>query len=221
MHVVPLAASDAFEPYPQDRLRQLLAQRHGIDFPYFLFSGRWEPRKNIVRLLQAFSRFKQVCPSEYKLVLTGAKYWELQDAEEAILSGGISSDILDLGKTPFEQLPALYAGARALVFPSLWESFGLPIVEAMRCGTPVLTSDIAAMPEVAGDAAVLVDPYSVESIAAAMRRLAEDDALVARLSANALTRSKSFSWEQSAKLTHQAYEQAHRGNRKRTGRALY
>lgn len=208
VRVVPMAASDGFRPYSADGLRDLLRQRHGIEFPYFLFSGRWEPRKNVVRLLEAFGRFKQATSNPYKLVFTGSRYYDLEAADRVIGRFSLSSEILDLGKTPFDELPALYAGARALLFPSLWEAFGLPIAEAMRCGTPVLTSNVASMPEVSGDAALLVDPESVDSIEAAIHRLAVDEPLVTRLRARALDRAKLFSWENSARLTRQAYDLA-------------
>jgi len=105
-----------------------------------------------------------------------------------------------------EDLPALYNGADLFVFPSLYEGFGLPVLEAMACGTPVVTSNTSSLPEVAGDAALLVDPYDVEEIATAMRRILEDEALTAELRAKGLARAKEFSWERTARETIAVYE---------------
>jgi glycosyltransferase involved in cell wall biosynthesis len=202
--IIPLAASPIFGPGGED-LGRILFERYGIDYPYFLFSGRWEPRKNVLRLIEAFARFKQARRTPYKLVFSGARFYENGAADALIAKYRLSEEIVDLGKTPFSELPALYAGARALLFPSLWENFGLPIVEAMKCGTPVLTSTVASMPEVAGNAAVLVDPYSIDDIADGIDRLASDDSLCARLRTAGLERSLEFTWERTARLTMEVY----------------
>jgi glycosyltransferase involved in cell wall biosynthesis len=113
---------------------------------------------------------------------------------------------VDLGKSPISDLPLLYGGAEALLYPSFWEGFGMPLVEAMSCGTPSITSNVSSMPEVAGDSGLLVDPHSVEEIADAMRRIAESSHLRAGLSAAALTRCRLFSWEKTATQTLAMYK---------------
>ncbi len=204
--VVHLAASNAFREIPKELCRDFVKERYGIDSPYFLFSGRWERRKNITRILEAFHQFKSETASPFKLVLTGERTWAEQSAIDVINDLDLKPHLIDLGKSPVDELPYLYAGARALLYPSLWEGFGLPIVEAMKAGTPVITGNSSSMAEIGGNAALLVDPESVEDIAAAIHSLATDDALCASLSARGLARSLGFSWEITARQSLQAYE---------------
>lgn len=203
--VVHLAANTSFRPLPEADCKAFVRERYGIDTPYFLFSGRWERRKNVVRILEAFHRFKSETRSPLKLVMTGERTWAAKDAEETIRHNRMEDDIIDLGKSPVAELPYLYAGAEALVYPSLWEGFGLPIVEAMGTGTPVITSNTSSMAEIGGKAALLVDPHSIEDIAAAMHRMATDSKLRADLRTLGLERAKSFSWESTARQTLAAY----------------
>jgi len=204
--VVPLAANSSFRPIPEGECRTFVRERYGIDTPYFLFSGRWEPRKNIVRVLEAFHQFKREVQSDLKLVLTGERTWAAKDAEETIRCNKMEDEIVDLGKSPVAELPHLYAGARALIYPSLWEGFGLPILEAMGAGTPVITSNNSSMAEIGGNAALLVDPYSLDDIASAMQRIAADSKVHADLRVHGLARAKLFSWENTARQTLAAYE---------------
>lgn len=205
--VTYLAASRHFLPIPEDECRPFLKERYKIDGPYFLFSGRWERRKNIARILEAFHQFKKESKSQTKLVLTGERTWAAAEAEEVIQRNNMTEEILDLGKSPVDELPYLYAGADALIYPSLWEGFGLPIVEAMQSGTPVLTSNNSSMAEIAGGAAVLVNPLSTSEIANAIHRLASDPQLRQKLRSQGLERAKLFSWEATARSTLAAYEQ--------------
>lgn len=165
---------------------------------YFLFVGSILKHKNISRLVQAFARLE----SEDTLVIAGVcKDSACLEEIRSIAAGlGVSDVRLRyLDYVTDEDLPYLYNGACAFVLPSLHEGFGVPLIEAMACGAPVITSDCSAMPEVAGDAALLVDPYSVESIAAAMREVQNSPELVARLRLAGLERSKLFKWSYSAK----------------------
>jgi glycosyltransferase involved in cell wall biosynthesis len=203
--IVPLAASAAFRPIPAAERDASLRQQFGLTSPYFLFSGRWEPRKNVLRIIEAFARFKKSRTTDYKLVFTGERTWVARESFEMIARLNIAEDVIDLGKSPLSDLPLLYGGAAALVHPSLWESFGLVLLEAMRCGTPLITSDLSAIPEIAGDAALLVDPYRVDEIAEAMDRIASDAALQKRLSHAGLERSSAFSWERTARESLSAY----------------
>jgi glycosyltransferase involved in cell wall biosynthesis len=182
-------------------------ERYGIRHPYFLFSGRWEKRKNVVRTLQAFAMFKQSSRTEHKLVLTGGRSWGSAKAEQVIQRSGLQKWIVDLGKEPIDELPYLYGAAQAVVYASLWEGFGMPIIEAMACGTPVITSNVAAMPETAAGGALLVDPHSTEEIASAMHRLAADPDLRKQLRDKGLKRAQMFSWEKTARRTLDLYEE--------------
>jgi len=210
--VIPMAASSLFRPFEPEPLRAYLREKYGLVHPYFYFSGRWEQRKNLPRLVEAFARFKAERRSDLKLVLSGSRFWAAAEVDEVIARHGISSDVIELGRTPFDDLPQLYAGARALVFPSVCETFGLPVVEAMCCGTAVLTSTTSCLPEVAGGAALLVDPLSVDEIAHGMFRLASDDALVESLRAKGLARGAAFTWKRTAQLTLETYRRFGRAN---------
>jgi glycosyltransferase involved in cell wall biosynthesis len=203
--IVPLAANPAFRPIPALERQAALREKFGLDSPYFLFSGRWEARKNILRILEAFAQFKKNRASDYKLVFTGERTWAARESAEMIERLGIAAGVVDLGKSPLSDLPLLYAGASGVVHPSLWESFGLVLLEAMQSGTPLITSNLSAMPEIAGKAALLVDPYRVEEIAGAMDRIASDANLRRNLSQAGLERSKEFTWERTARESLAAY----------------
>jgi glycosyltransferase involved in cell wall biosynthesis len=204
--LVHLGASEAFRPVQGAECKQQLRNKFSIDFPYFLFSGRWEQRKNVLRIIEAFGLFKKNRSTPFKLVFTGQRTWAAAEAEELIARLDLQPHILDLGKTHFEDLPVLYAGAAALVYPSLWESFGLSIVEALKSGTPVITSNVAAMPEIVGPGGLLVDPRKVEHIAEAMDRIAAEKGLRERLSCAALKRGDEFSWARTARESLAVYQ---------------
>jgi glycosyltransferase involved in cell wall biosynthesis len=204
MAVTYMAASSRFRPLPEPEVRSYLEQ-YGIRDPYLLFSGRWEKRKNILGILEAFAAFKREARSPHKLVLTGKRGWDSGEVLEAVARLSLGSDFIDLGPTPVDELPYLYCGAEALVYASLWEGFGMPIVEAMSCGTPVITSNISSMPEVAGGAALLVDPYRSDEIAGAMQRLCSNSAVRQSYRERGLERSREFSWERTARKSLESY----------------
>lgn len=204
--VVYLGASERFRPLPREHIRSVLRERYGIDFPYFLYSGRWEPRKNILGVLRAFALLRRETRSDHRLVLTGQKTWAGAEADKVIEEEEIRDYVVNVGKSPVEELPVLYGGATALVFVSFWEGFGMPIVEAMACGTPVITSNVSAMPEIAGPAGILVNPHSIKAIAEAMHRLSTDADLRRRLSKRGLERAVLFRWDRTARQTLEAYE---------------
>ena len=168
-------------------------------YPYFLYIGRHDPYKNISRVISAFANLKS---SEYQLWLSGPsdkRYTPAlkQQAQEL----GVADRVKFLDYVPYEDLPRIIGEAIALVFPSLWEGFGLPVLEAMACGTPVITSNLSSLPEVAGDAAILIDPYRVEEITDAMQAIANDTGLRSHLSQLGLQRASLFSWEKTGKAT--------------------
>jgi len=169
--------------------------------PYFVYIGRQEPYKNLQRLIKALARL----PEEVELRVIGAtdrRY--VPNLCKCAKELGIRHRIKFLGYVPENRLPQVIGRAIALTFPSLWEGFGLPILEAMACGTPVITSDLASMPEVAGDAALLVDPYDVEAIANAMQNLLTDNLMRQELRQAGLAHAQTFSWERTGKLTCEA-----------------
>jgi glycosyltransferase involved in cell wall biosynthesis len=195
IRVTPLAASPDFVPVkvsPQN--------------PYFLYVGNLEPRKNLERLIEAFARIPQ---KEHQLVVVGSPRYHGGAAREKARSLGLNGRVKFIGYVPRSDLPGLFSGATALVYPSLLEGFGLPIVEAMACGAPVITSNNSSMKEVAGEAALLVDPHSVKEMTDAMSSIAEDQNLRAQLSEKGLRRASEFSWTKTAALTMEAYAEAY------------
>ncbi len=207
LEVIHLGVSEAFQAFDKAEAREFVKQAYGIERPYFLFSGRWEARKNIIRIIEAFGRFKREVPSDIQLVFTGESTWSANEARAAIRDNKLENDVLDLGKSPVDELPKLYSGALALVYPSLWEGFGLPIVEGMAAGIPVITSNNSSMVEIAGNAALLVDPYSVDSIVEAMVSVAASEELRESMREKGLARASEFTWRSTAEQTLALYQQ--------------
>lgn len=184
---------------PMDEVKQTeVRQRVSGGAPYFVYVGSIHPRKNIARLLQAYDRFREAAPSNIKLVLAGARMWNDPDIEAAYNTMKFRDDVILTGRISSAELCDILAAALALTYVSLFEGFGIPIVEAFASDVPVLTSDCTSMPEVAGDAAVLVNPESVDAIAQGMRRLASSAELREQLIAAGRARAQHFSWEHSA-----------------------
>lgn len=184
--------------------------RLGIERPYILFLGTLEPRKNIVRLIEAFNVLGPEF-SSYRLIIAGKPGWHYEGILEAMENSANKSRILRLGYVSAKDKAPLIAGCDALVYPSLYEGFGLPVLEGMAAGAPVITSNASSLPEVAGDAAVIVDPSSTEQIAAAMRSLLSDQTLRTKLRMAGRQQAAKFSWERTASLTYAAYQQVSRG----------
>ncbi len=192
--------------HPRDAAEILeVRQALGIEYPRYILSlGSLEPRKNLKRLLQAWSRLLPELPGDIELVVVGARGASLvfQDAGIDVAPERVRF----AGYAKWEHLPALYSGALALVYPSLYEGFGLPPLEAMACGTPVVTSNSTSLPEVTGDSALLVDPLDVDSIAEGLLRIVSDGALRSQLSSRAQVRAARMSWDQSAVETRKILE---------------
>jgi glycosyltransferase involved in cell wall biosynthesis len=174
-------------------------ERFESSFPYLLCVSNRKPHKNEYRLLAAFARSK--IASDLHLILTGTLTRELAGC---IAQFHLEERVHLIGKVPEAKLPALYRGARALVFVSLYEGFGLPLLEAMACGTPVITSNVTAMPEIAAGAACLVDPTSLGDIAAGIEQITGDSCLREELREKGLARAAQFSWERTAHAVRQA-----------------
>lgn len=194
-----------FFPRSNQEIEKTL-DKYNVDFRYILFLGTVEPRKNIIRVVDAFIQLKQEGNIEQKLVITGRKGWLYKDIIEKINKTPFSQDIIFTDFVDDEDLPFLYSGAEIFLYPSLYEGFGLPVLEAMSCGSPVITSNLSSLPEVAGDAAILVDPMNVEEIVQAMEKLLRDRELRKELKRKSLERAKFFSWERAAKETLHLYE---------------
>jgi glycosyltransferase involved in cell wall biosynthesis len=199
VRVIPHAAPRGFDPPdPSAESREP---------PYFLFVGNLEPRKNLARALRAFGRIAPLLP-DHRFVIAGAPGWKYQDVLREASRPELEGRVELRGYVPEEELPALYRGATAFVYPSLYEGFGMPVIEAMACGTPVLTSNVAALPELAEGAALLVDPLDEAALAEAMHALATDRALRQRLREAGPVRAARYSWERTCDLTLEAYREA-------------
>jgi len=182
---------------------------------YLLFVGTLEPRKNLPRLLKAYSLLSCSIKDEYPLIIVGGKGWGEDDIDDIVKQFDIEKYVQFLGYLSDKELATVYQEASLLVMPSLYEGFGLPLLEAMSVGVPVVTSNISSMPEIVGDAAVLADPYSVDSIKEGIEKVLTDSELKSELSNAGYDQSKLFSWARAAKETLLVFEGAlskHKGN---------
>ncbi|MFQ6058834.1 MAG: glycosyltransferase family 4 protein [Anaerolineae bacterium] len=202
--VVYPGCDEIFRPVTDANRLARVKKRYGFRGDYVLHVGTLQPRKNLERLLEAFAHLD----GELQLVLAGKRGWLYDRIFRRVEELGLGDRVLFAGHVPQEDLPALMSGARLLAMPSLYEGFGLPVVEAMACGTPVVCSNASSLPEVAGDAALLVDPLDVEGMAAAMERVLGDDELRAELIERGFERAKKFSWERCARQTLAVLEKA-------------
>lgn len=196
---------DAYHPIVEPSVVSTFCCRRGLPDKFFLFVGTLEPRKNLVMLLQAYAAFRDYVQTGYKLVLAGGRGWLYQPVLAAVEQLGLKDDVIFPGFIPENELPLWYNAADAFVYPSVYEGFGLPPLEAMACGTPVIASNASSLPEVVSDAGLLVDPHSVDSWAAALTQVANAKALRAELSARGLARVRQFSWARMARETAQVY----------------
>lgn len=191
--VVYNGCDDRFVPLDATTI-QAVRDAHSDGAPYFLYLGAIHPRKNVARLVQAFDQFKAQDTQGFKLLLAGRMAWQTDDVVQAIHQSQYATDIVHLDYVPDAELPRIVAAAHALTYVSLFEGFGIPILEAMYCDVPSITSRRSSMPEVAGDAGLLVDPTSVADIEAAMTQLANDEALRHTLVTRGRSHRQQFTW---------------------------
>ncbi|HEY4798767.1 MAG TPA: glycosyltransferase family 1 protein [Bacteroidia bacterium] len=196
--VVCDGANDAFRPV-EEAQKKMVRRKYSDDAEYFLFVGALHPRKNIARLMQAFDGFKKSAPSPVKLVITGEKMWKTSEMETIFQAMKFKSDVVFTGRLQTDELKNVMASALALAFVPYFEGFGIPILEAMYCDVPVITSNVTSMPEVAGDGGLLVDPFSVDSIRDGMVKIYKDEALRKKLIDNGKIQREKFSWDKTAK----------------------
>jgi glycosyltransferase involved in cell wall biosynthesis len=190
---IPLAADAKYRPSSPEAIAET-CRRHGLNpGDYVLYVGMLEPRKNVNRLVEAFGKAAKDLPG-VDLVIVGRRGWMYDEIFAQVEALSLQQRVRFTGYVASEDLPALYGGARLFAYPSKYEGFGLPVLEAMSCGTPVVTTNVSSMPEVAGDAAVLVEPDDVIGLAAALVRVAGDHALRDDLDCRGLARANAFSW---------------------------
>ena len=194
-----------FRPIEDGAERRAILEKYGIRPPYIFYVGGLNARKNIARMLEAFATLHPYHP-DVTLVIGGKRQWRTSEIDEAFQRLNLGDTVHFTGYVDDQDLPALYSAANLFLFPTLYEGFGLPPLEAMACGTPVVTSNLSSQPEATGDAALLVDPYHVDEIAAAVRRILEDRSLVVELGQRGLKRVQDFTYEREARKTMQVYE---------------
>jgi len=210
IRAIPLAASDHFRPVTDEGELQRVRHTYGIEGEYILSVGAIQPRKNLGRLLAAYDRLRWTTPKVNlpTLVLAGKCAWLYEETLRTIKELQLTESVVLTGYVPEKDLPALYSGAICFVYPSYFEGFGLPPLEAMKCGAPVITGDRTSLPEVVGDAGLMVDPFDVDALAAAIKRVISDSTLRAELTGKGIARAKLFDWNETARQTLTVYQEA-------------
>ncbi len=208
IEAIPLAAPDHFCRVNDKRELQRVRHNYGIEGDYILSVGSIQPRKNLARLIKAYAQLRGDCSADKlpKLVLVGKCAWLYDETLRALDQVGVKDSVVLTGYVPESDLPAIYSSALCFVYPSYFEGFGLPPLEAMKCGTPVIVGNQTSLPEVVGNAGLTVDPFDVDAIAGAIRRLMNDPALRAELSQKGQERASTFTWRETASRTLQIYQ---------------
>lgn len=209
IRTVHLAADRSFKELNKDKCRKEIKERYDVGSPFILFIGMIEPRKNLERLITAFSELKKKENMQHKLVIVGKKGWKFDSIFKTIKKERLEQEIIFTGYVPDEDLAKFYNAADFFVYPSLYEGFGLPVLEAMACGCPVITSNVSSMPEVAGDAGLLINPESVKDIADAIKKVINDKELQKKMRKQGIKQSSRFSWKKTAEKTLRIYEEVY------------
>lgn len=200
IEVIPLGYDSLFKPLPQDKIVKSLL-KYSLDPGYVLFVGTIEPRKNIELLIDAFSMLPEKIKKQFPLVIVGKKGWLSEPIFKKMSDPKVSSYIKYLKYVDFADLPAVYNGASLFIFPSLYEGFGLPPLEAMACGKAVITSNLSSLPEVVGEAGILVNPKDKVGIKEKLQQLLEDQKYRKKIENSSLLQAKNFDWQTTAKKT--------------------
>jgi glycosyltransferase involved in cell wall biosynthesis len=211
IHVIGNAVDASFYPVRDAWLLASVRERYGIGVRYILYFGGFDMRKNVPRIIEAYSRLPEPLRREYQLVVAG-RYQHLghplyPDPRETVRRLGLEGQVVFTGQFREQDKAPLLSAATIFAFPSLYEGFGIPVLEAMACGTPVVTSNLSALPEVAGDAGVLVDPYDPDAICQAFAELLENQSKREELSRRGLERARRFTWHEVAEQTVRVYRQ--------------
>ena len=212
IEAIPLAAPDHFCAVIDKRELQRVRHTYGINGDYILSVGSIQPRKNLPRLVQAYASLRGDCSADKlpKLVLVGKCAWLYDETLRTLDEAGVKDSVVLTGYVPESDLPALYSSALCFVYPSYFEGFGLPPLEAMKCGAPVIVGNRTSLPEVVGDAGLTVDPFDVGAIAGAISKLMNDSTLRAKLSQKGQERATAFSWRETARRTLRVYQEVAR-----------
>lgn len=197
IYVIPCACSQNMCRVSERKTLDALRNKYDLPEHFLLYVGNFNPRKNLERLMRAFDSAKTSRKIEHQLIIAGEQGWKF-NKEKALSGIRNKEDIRFVGFVPDEDMPALYSAADAFLFPTLYEGFGIPVIEAQSCGTPVLTSNASSLPEVGGDAAIYVDPYSEQDICEGILKIVSDPSLMNQLRQKGYENIKRFSWEKSA-----------------------
>lgn len=209
--VIPLAADPRYRTLDRAACRSTVAARHRVAEGYILYVGTLQPRKNVSTLVDAYARFRRRTGLPHKLLIVGKPKYKFEAVFAAIERSGVADDIVFAGFVPDEDLPTYYNAADVFVFPSLYEGFGLPVLEAMACGTPVICSTASCLPEVVGDAGLLAEPQSSEAFCDALERVLGNPAQAAVLRERGLRRAAGFTWDRTARATLEVYHDVAQG----------
>lgn len=204
--VTPLAADSKYKQLDKEQCKSLVKQKFNIEKPFILYIGGFSPRKNVKSLILAFSKLRKDLRDEYNLVIVGSLKDEGDNLIMLVNELNMDSKIIFTNFVEESLLPVLYNAATAFVYPSLYEGFGLPPLEAMSCGTPVIASNSSSITEVVQDAGILIDPYDITSLIFALDKVLSDDNIKAALSLSSLKKASEFSWEKTSRLTLNAYK---------------
>ncbi|MBC2579905.1 glycosyltransferase family 1 protein [Clostridium sp. DJ247] len=204
--VTPLAADEQYKPLDKIDSMNIVKKLYNITKPFILYIGGFSPRKNVKSLISAYSKIYKNIKQDYELVIIGATKEDGNSLKKLIVDMGIESKVKFTGFVTEELLPVFYNACDVFVYPSLYEGFGLPPLEAMSCGTPVITSNISSIPEVVGDGGILIDPFDVDELVSSLEKLLNHENERKSLSMKALQRASEFSWEKTALATVKAYE---------------
>ncbi len=211
--VIPAGVGDEFHPVTDSRMLQAVQDTYQAYPPFILTMGTLEPRKNLPRLFEAYARLRQEAGIPHRLLVAGGKGWLYEDIFRAVERLGLQDEVRFLGFVPDHQLPALLTLADVFVYPSLYEGFGLPPLEAMACDVPVVCSNTSSLPEVAGDAALMVDPTDVPALAAAIHRVLTDEALRQSMVEKGREQAARFTWSGAAAELLHLYASLDRGGK--------
>ena len=220
--VIPLAAPTHFGPVNDEKELKRVRHTYGIGTDYILSVGSIQPRKNLARLIAAYARLRRGLPEgkHPQLVLVGKCAWLYDETLRTIEDLGVTDSVILTGYVPEADLPALYTGALCFVYPSYFEGFGLPPLEAMKCGAPVIAGNRTSLPEVVGDAGLLVDPFNIDAIASAIEKLITDSNFRSELRVKGLERARIFNWRETARQTLEVYRNAVGADRSAQQRAV-
>lgn len=198
----------SFSPVPEKE-KENIRRKYTNGMPYFLFVSALHPRKNVTKLFQAFDQFKKETKSEVKLLMVGEKYWWNQEIKQVFDEMKFQSEVIFTGHVHSHELNTIYGSGLALTYVSYFEGFGIPLVEAMKCELPIIASDKTSLPEVGGDAAIYVNPFSVEDIKNGMKRVYKDESLREELIEHGKERANQFSWDKTAEIVWKTIVEVH------------